>query len=843
MRLTLHKSTLHALLIGLGLCVAQVSVTTTHAAPPGPGPRPLVLPWTSSVESHGVDAITGFAAGLGFLDGWELGLAATSRLSGSDTIAGVAGLGAFRLGPLAFGTAFSGIGDGPGTTTNASRLDLALALRLSDHFALGLHHVDIGSGSDPDVDNYSAWSLSSSWRPTRGFSLALSLEELDSPVIAGTDGLEADPIARLGLGFRPGTERVTFGLEASRNLTDDNARWSLMANSRLMALPGLWLGGWVRHHFGEEGGPSFSEGGITLGFSQGGLELSTGLDVGDGDEMRLATLITASSSGRTSLMPRTRQVVRLQLSGDLPERPGQTLFGNPTPGFAHWLMALDMMADDDRVAGILLQVDQAPNWAQCWELRQALTRFKQRGKKVLAVLTFADMRAYYLASIADEIHLYAAGGLILSGLAITQTYWFSLMEKLGIKADLVRYADYKSATEPFTRTGPSDPAREQTRAILDGVNAEWFAAVSLGRRQDNARITATLESGPQPMKVALDKGLVDGLVEGDALGPLVEKVFGKDAGVVPGYAPRREGFARWGNRQKVAIIPVVGSIVDGSSAGNLPLPIPFLGGESTGDTTFVASLDAAMADPDVVAVVVRVDSGGGSALASDKMHRAVVGAAKKKPLVVSFGNVAASGGYYLAAGSKIYATPVTVTGSIGIFAGKVDLAGLFSLIGLSTHTEKTHPRADAMSPYRPFTDEERDVARQTIRAFYDRFLGLVAEGRKMDVAAVEAVAGGRVWLGGAAHDKKLVDEVTGLWDAVSFVAREAGYDTGEFGLGYYGGLPAFSSLQRLIGGVFFAEHDTAVPKIHPELTALSQATLLLSGAGPLALLPTQFDIR
>ncbi|HRE91447.1 MAG TPA: signal peptide peptidase SppA, partial [Myxococcota bacterium] len=571
-----------------------------------------------------------------------------------------------------------------------------------------------------------------------------------------------------------------------------------------------------------------------------------GLDFGDGagaSESRLSTLVTLSSTPRASLIPGARQVIRLQLAGDLPERPGQTLFGNPTPGFAHWLMALDQMAKDDRVAGLLLQIDQAPNWAQSWELRQAIGRLKARGKKVVAILTVADMRSYYLAAIADEVHLYAAGGLLLSGLAITQTYWFSLMEKLGIKADLVRFADYKSATEPFTRTGPSEPAREQTRAILDGVHAEWLAAVTDGRGIPSQDLMPVLDMGPQTMKVALEKDLVDGLVEADALGALVERVFGADVTLARGYEPPKDGFARWANKRRVAIIPVVGGIVDGSSAGNLPVPVPFLGGETTGDNTFVAAVEAAAADPSVVGIVVRVDSGGGSAIASDKMHRAVLGAQKKKPLVVSFGNVAASGGYYLAAGSKILATPVTITGSIGIFAGKVDLAQLYAMIGLSTHTEKTNPRADMMSPFRPFTDEERAVATQTIRAYYDRFLGLVSEGRKLSLPDVERVAGGRVWLGTAALDNKLVDQLTGLWDAVAMVSREAGYEPDELSLTYLGGLPAFSSIQRLIGGAFFAEVDASAPKIHPELSALGLAFSLLSSDGPLAVEPTLFDIR
>ena len=854
-----------ALIVALTLAAVQLPLgplSPSHAAPPGPGPRPLVTPWSFAPELEGAESTMLHAAGLGFLDGFELTLTMVNRLSGDAALAGVSGAIAARLGPLALGLSLAGIGDGPGTQTNSTRFDLALALRLSDTFAIGAQRVDIGSGTDPEVDNYAAWTLSSTWRPSRGFALSLAFEEVDSPIIPGTLGVEADPTARLAFGFRPGTDKLTFGLEAARTLADDNARWQAMATARLMMVRGLWLGTWVRYHFGEEGGDSLAEGGVSLGLSQGGVELSSGLDLADGPDtpMRLATMLRVGTQRHPNLIPNNRKVVRLQLSGELPERPGETLFGSPTPGFAHWLVALDMMAHDDEVTGLVLQIDAAPTWAQCWELRESITRFKAKNKKVLAVLTVGDARAHYLASAADQVHLYAAGGLLLTGLAISQTYYFGLMEKLGIRADLVRYEAYKSAPEPLTQSGPSDASVEQTKAILDGMYDEWLTTVSTGRNLTREALITALDNGPQTMHAARDQRLVDGLVEADALGELVREIFGADVDLVRGYVPPVEAFTRWGKKQKVAIIPVVGGIVDGPSSGSLPLPIPFIGGETTGDATFIAALDQALADPDVVGIVVRVDSGGGSAVASDRMHRAVLGAKRQKPIVISFGNVAASGGYYLAAGATIFSTPVTITGSIGIFAGKVDLSGLYAMLGITTFTQRTNERADMMSPFRPYTDEERKVALATIKAYYDRFVGLVAEGRQMSVAEVEVVARGRVWLGRAAHDRKLVDTLAGLWDAMNEVRAQAGYGPeDDLGITYMGSLGAFSSLQRLIGGVFFDEPASGLSasvgsaggtgidaptqsNTNRELAALGVAVEVMKSEGPLAILPSFITI-
>ncbi|MFO0746344.1 MAG: signal peptide peptidase SppA [Myxococcota bacterium] len=822
--------------------VALCGAGTASAAPPDPSPRPIVVPWSSTVDLDGAESVLSHAAGLGFIDGVELAAVMTSRLEGRATVAGGGLLLGARLGPLALGLGLGWVGDGPDSDTTTTRIDFGVALRLGASAALGYQFTSLGNDDDVLLDRYATSSLSATFRPWRAFGFGLALDHFNRP----TTRVEASehPLLRLALGLRP-ADALTFGVEGSRELADD-AYWRVTGSARWMVVPGLAVGAYGRFGFAESGpAPATTEVGAMLGLYQGSLGVESGFDLtkvdGAADEARLSVLVRARSEPLPSLVPRSHLVVRLALRGEITERPSTPFLGSPGAGFAHYLMALDMIAADERVDGLVLQIDQAPSWTQSWELREAIARLKAAKKKVVAILTVGDMRAMYLASAADEVHLYAAGALMLFGLSITQSYYLGLMDKLGVKAEFVKFEAYKSAPEAFTRTGPSDPAQEQTRALLDGVDEAWLDAVSVGRRKTIDELKAIRQNGPQTMKDALSLGLVDGLVEADAVGKLVQTVFGAEAHLVDHYEPAVETYQRWGRAPVIAIVPVTGSIVEGGSAGPLPFPIPFLGAETTGDESFVRAVEKAAADPTVAGIIIRVDSGGGSAVGSDRMHRAVVNAAKQKPLIVSFGDIAASGGYYLAAGApEILASPLTITGSIGIFTGKVDLSGFYALLGITTHTEKTNDRADVLEPYRGFTDPERDRAQTALKAYYDRFVELVSAGRKIPLETAYSVARGRVWLGKAALERHLVDRFGGFHEAMQTIREKAGIaPDAPVMLRYMGGLGPFSSLQRLVGQVFGLDEapEGSTPSAPPELQALGSMMSALGQGGPLAMLP------
>ncbi|TNF31856.1 MAG: hypothetical protein EP329_11705 [Deltaproteobacteria bacterium] len=836
-------------------CALLCASSAALAGPPAEDPRPVAIPWTFAPEQRGVESLLHHAAGLGYMSSLEVGLGVTTRLDGDAPVNSVVGLAGGRLGPLALALGVSSIGDGPGTDTATTRVDLGFALRLGDHAALGAAWHGLSNDADAALDDYDSWSLSLDLRPFRALAVALAVDRLDTPELGETS---LDPVARLAIGLRPATERITIGIEAARTLGDD-ALWTAGGSVRFLLIPGLVLGGYGRYVFAESGpSPDRVEAGAFLGLYQGGVSLESSVDLADSDaaqDSRMSFLLAARSVGEPSLTHRTDVVVKLPIRGPIPERPAQRLFGPAASGFAQWLQYLDILADDPDVRGVVLQIEAAPTWAQMWELRRAMQRLKDHGKRIHAVLTIGDMRAMYLASIADKLHLHRAGGLFLTGLATTRTYYFGLMEKLGIKAEIVRYEEYKSTPEMLTQAGPSEASKEADRALLDGIWKEWRGAVTAGRALTDGDIDRLLEGGPQTMHVAVKERLVDDLIDDDAISEAVEQDL-PGAHVVDSYRPAPRAWKRWGGQRRIAILPVVGSIVDGKSGGALPIPI--LGGETTGDASFVPALQAAAADASVVGIVVRVSSGGGSAIASDKMHRALTLAAKKKPVVVSFGDIAASGGYYLAAGApKILCTPVTITGSIGIFSGKADLSGLYGLLGLATSTERTNERADMMQSHRPWTDHERELAQVALKAYYDRFVNVVAEGRGLDLEAAYAVAHGRVWLGPDALDRKLVDDYGGLWDAIERVRAEAGVAASEpLSLDYVGTLGAFSSFQRLmagalgfsepagaLGGDADAASASALGPVGTQAEALSARLRVLSDGGPLALLPYTFSIE
>ncbi|MCU0692855.1 MAG: signal peptide peptidase SppA, partial [Polyangiaceae bacterium] len=396
----------------------------------------------------------------------------------------------------------------------------------------------------------------------------------------------------------------------------------------------------------------------------------------------------------------------------------------------------------------------------------ALRLLRARGKKVVCHLEDAGGRALHTCAHADRVVVNPAGGIRFAGLHIDRTYLAGLMRKLGVRAQFVRIGVHKSAPEQFTNTSPSDVAEEDSRQNLAQIESEMIASIAQGRNLAPAQVRAALSRGPFTAREALADRLVDGFAYDDELRTVVSEVVGRSIVLrenLPSEAPKR-----FGHQRKLAIVYVDGNIVDGRSQN-----IPFLGIRLVGSYTIAESLKHAREDPSVGAIVLRVESPGGSSMASDVMWREIVLAAREKPVVVSMGGVAASGGYYVAApGTKIYASPFTVTGSIGIFYGKADVAELLTKVGVNVTTLKTTPHADAESIYRPFTQEEAKLLGGKVKQFYDVFIDRVARGRKMSPDKVDAVARGRVWMGREAARHGLVDEIGGLRQALETARRE-----------------------------------------------------------------------
>ena len=405
------------------------------------------------------------------------------------------------------------------------------------------------------------------------------------------------------------------------------------------------------------------------------------------------------------------------------------------------------------------------------ELRDSITRFRKSGKPAYAHLEFAGNKEYYLATACSKIYAVPGAILDISGLKSETTFFANTLDKLGVQAQFEGVGKYKNAPNQFTETGFTGPHREQMEALLDSVYEQYVAGIRQSRNKSADETQAVIDAGPYDGDTALAAGLVDELLYADQLRERLKDAESVTPGRYAKGSSRGFGFDR---RPKIALVYAVGEIVGGESQGG-----PF-GGQVAGSDTVAAALKQAREDESVQAIVIRVDSPGGSGTASDVIWREVVLARKAKPVVVSMGDVAASGGYYIAmASDAIVAQPSTITGSIGVFGGKFTLKGFYEKIGITKEILTRGRNADMFSEYRPWDDEERAKFRSLMVSFYEDFIKKAAEGRKKSYQEVDAVAQGRVWTGTEALRHGLVDKLGGLEVAIGLAKERAKIAQGQ----------------------------------------------------------------
>jgi protease-4 len=444
-----------------------------------------------------------------------------------------------------------------------------------------------------------------------------------------------------------------------------------------------------------------------------------------------------------------------------------------TPGVrqhTRLLRRLWALSEADDVDAVLFEIraNPAPSLPHAEELVDAIGLLRRRGKKVLCHLEDATGRTLFVCAAANRITMNPAGGLRFAGLSSRRLYLGGLLDKLGVEADFVRIGAHKLAPEQFA-DGPSDVAIRDREHILRRIEILYIDGIARGRKLSRKALRKALAGGPYLAHEARAVGLIDELVYQDEIERYLEGVVGRklrvvDDKVVPEIADH------WRGAPRIAVVYLHGTMIDGESR-----TIPGLGIRLAGSRTIAKSLAYARKDKSVRAVILRVETGGGSSLAADVILREAQLCAKAKPLIVSMGASAASGGYYASvAGKHIFANRGTMTGSIGIFYGKVDVSGLLSKLGVRSHSLRTAPRADAESLFRPFTEAERRVLGVKVKQIYELFVARVASGRSMSVEAVDAVARGRVWTGLGASTRGLVDEIGGLRQALALARRLGG---------------------------------------------------------------------
>jgi len=467
----------------------------------------------------------------------------------------------------------------------------------------------------------------------------------------------------------------------------------------------------------------------------------------------------ASLQGEAAHVPGGVLVWRAQ--GSLPEETDTSFVGQLRTGLRPTLtdvvLGLRRAAVDPRITALVLDLRGLQvSWAQLEELRTAVVRFREGGKPVWACLEWAGNADFALATAADRVAISPEGNVMAMGVAAELAFLADTLDKVGLEADYVHVGRYKSAPEQLTRSAPSDANREMTESLVAERYDILTGLVSTGRGVEPAVARQWIDRGLWDAPTALAAGLVDTILYREDL--LEEVLGGEDTTDLGDYVRDR---ARGRRGPEVALVYAVGTIMPGESDDSA------WQGKILGSDTLVDQLAQVAEDDDVAAVILRVDSPGGSALASDLIWREIERVRARKPVLVSMGTYAASGGYYLSCGAdSIFADPGTLTGSIGVFAGKMVWSGLFDKIELNRTFISRGENALMFSDAAPFTDDQRAMFQGSLDRFYERFVAKVAAGRGLTPAAVEAVAQGRVWSGRQAREVGLVDDLGGLERAV-----------------------------------------------------------------------------
>lgn len=719
------------------------------------------IPSAGFATENGPGAMWVNPANLGYDPDPRLGAFFTRALPGAErtSVAATAGVGGLsfglqdvnRVGP-----------DGPRSDWTAS---YATSIPFPERIAagLGLHWAFV-DGADP---NYLAYDVGLSWRPLPWLGVSGVAQNVGSPDPLG----RARPLTGGGVALRPGRFAI-LGLDAARTFaTREGApdTDTLTGTLRLRPLEGLYLRG---------NGAAALTGG-DLAFSAGaGVEVyldGMGVVVHGTSDLEDATALTVAASTDEpdeSLVRSHDRVPTLRLDHTPPYQERTGLFA---PDRDTWLDVLERLrrAEADReVRGLTLVLDGAGlSMARARELRDRIASMESGGVKVVAYLENPSATEYYVATAAGHVIVHPAGQVDLKGLAVELQHLRGLLDKVGVQPQFVKRAEYKSAPETFTETEPSPANLEETTALVDGLYEELVAGIAAGRKVEPSVVAAWIDGGPYSADEALEKHLVDAVAYADELDAQVSEHQGRSVDTDDLLLGATVAHSPWEDPKQIAIIYVEGAIVGGESS-----PGGLFSGRSTGSDSVVRALERVKKDPNIRAVVLRVDSPGGSAFASEEIWRAAELVQKEgKPVVVSMGGVAASGGYYVAAGADaIWAEPTTITGSIGVFSGKFATKALQDKLGVNTVTVARGRNANVESSTTPWDDVQRARMQELVDQTYTQFKARVAEGRALADADVEAAARGRVWLGIDAEERGLVDHLGSFQDAIADARDRAG---------------------------------------------------------------------
>jgi len=488
---------------------------------------------------------------------------------------------------------------------------------------------------------------------------------------------------------------------------------------------------------------------------------------------------------------KSANVATIAIKGALPESPaGPGLLGEAQQNLSDLIRRIDKAGEDDNIDAVILKLrNPTLGRGKVNEVRAAIARLRDKDKRVIGHMQAGTTADYLIASVCDEIVMPESGYLVLPGVRFELMYMQGLFEKIGVEADFLQIGKYKGAAEPYTRKGASPEFRGQLELVVDDFYASLVDQVAASRKLEKEQVEKLIDRGLFTAVDAMRMGLIDRVAYDDQFESQLARRLRVDAiEYEENYARKKvdtdfsgiTGFMRLmemmmglepntiasGNK-KIAVVYAIGPIMTGSSSQSL------LGGQVMGSDTIVKALRKAAEDKTVKAIILRVDSPGGSAVASDMIWREIQQI--EKPVYASMGDTAASGGYYISMGcDKIFAEPGTLTGSIGVVGGKLATKEMFGKVGITTEVVARGKNSGLFSMEEKFSDSEREVMRKFMEEIYEQFTSKAAAGRGLGRKEMENVAQGRLWSGRQAKENGLVDKVGTLRDAIVAAKKEVG---------------------------------------------------------------------
>jgi protease IV len=505
------------------------------------------------------------------------------------------------------------------------------------------------------------------------------------------------------------------------------------------------------------------------------------------------------------------KVALFDLSTPVVEKPSDfSLFGDSgVMTLRNLLDRLHQARDDKDVHAVMIILgDHGLNLGQAQEVRGALAELRHAGKRSFVYADSYDTTGYIVASGATDICLLQGGDIMIPGIGLEATFYKGLFDKLGVKADYVQIGEYKGADEEYTRTGASEELKGEFNKLTDSLYNQIIDGISLERNLPRETVATLVDDSIIPAATAKDRGLVDHLIDQDSLRSLLAKELGNQVDLLHDYGAQarqtvdlssplalfqlfKQPDQQESDKPQVALIYADGVISDGEGGGGL------FSEAGIASEPMRRAFRAALRDDKIKAVVLRIDSPGGSALASEVMWQAAHHLSGKKPLIISIGSMAASGGYYLASsGDYIYADPAAIVGSIGVVGGKFVIHDLYEKLGINTETFSRGANAGLFSMDQPFTDRQRKMVTNWMHGTYDQFTQRVMTTRTGKIKDIDQVARGRIFTAKQAIDLGMVDALGGIDDALVYAAKKADLEEGQYDIRV---LPAPHTLLDMLG--------------------------------------------